>query len=99
MALNWTVVSSSCHQALAYSSRIGTSALKSQKFRVIENQTTLTHIVQPLVPKSKPASRIVKDKIKEACLMFMYQDLRTFDVVDIIVQEVTIYILAINIIE
>ena len=31
--------------------------------------------------------------------MFMYQDLRTFDVVDIIVQEVTMYILAINIIE
>ena len=37
----------SCHQALAYSSRIATSALKRHKCRIIENQTTLTHVVQP----------------------------------------------------
>ena len=48
MALNWTLLLVS-HQALAYSSHFGTSALKLHKCRIIENQTTLTCTMEKLI--------------------------------------------------
>ena len=34
-----------CRKALTYSSHIDTSALERHKYRIIENQTILTHVV------------------------------------------------------
>ena len=60
--------------------------------------------MQPLVPKSNPGSRIVKDKIKDACVKYVCQDLHPFAAAGgtgfiSLVQEISRYILSINIIQ
>ena len=60
--------------------------------------------MQPLVPKSNPGSRIVKDKIIGTSVKFVCWDIRPFDAVGgtgfiSLVQELSRYILAINIIQ
>ena len=70
-----------CNHVLAYHGhKTGTTALVHHKSKVKSSQTVLTALVKPLKPKTS-MSKATNDAVTAACVDFVCQDLRPFDVV------------------